>query len=52
MKIKNIYLMVLVLGLLVSSCELSDNIDPKAAPTVPEEVLLTAALRRWSGPYR
>jgi hypothetical protein len=45
MKIKNIYLMVLALGLLVSSCELSDNIDPKAATTVPEEVLLTNALR-------
>lgn len=45
MKIKNIYLMVLALGLLVSSCELTDNIDPKAATVVPEEVVLTNAMR-------
>ncbi len=45
MKIRNIYLMVLALGLLVSSCELEDNIDPKAATVVPEEVLMTNALR-------
>jgi len=37
--------MVLALGLLVSSCELEDNIDPKAATVVPEEVLMTNALR-------
>ncbi len=36
---------MLVLGVLVSSCELPDNIDPKSATTVPEEVLLTNALR-------
>ena len=45
MKIRNIYLMVLALGLLVSSCELTDNIDPKSATVVPEEVLMSNALR-------
>jgi hypothetical protein len=38
-------MMLLALGLLVSSCELEDNINPKAATTVPEEVLLTNAVR-------
>ena len=42
---KNIYLLILVLGLLVSSCELPDNVDPKAATDVPAETLLTNALR-------
>jgi len=45
MKMKNIYLLVLVLGLLVSSCELPDNVDPKAATEVPAETILTNAMR-------
>ena len=45
MKIKNIYLLILVLGVLVSSCELPDNVDPKAATDVPAETILTNALR-------
>jgi hypothetical protein len=45
MKIKNIYLLVLVLGVLVSSCELPDNVNPKAATEVPAETLLTNAMR-------
>ncbi len=45
MKMKNIYLLVLVLGVLVSSCELPDNKDPKAATVVPAEALFSNALR-------
>jgi len=45
MKMKNIYLLILVLGLLVSSCELPDNVNPKAATEVPSETLLINALR-------
>ena len=45
MKMKNIYLLILVLGVLVSSCELPDNVNPKAATEVPAETLLTNALR-------
>ena len=37
--------MLLALGMLVTSCELEDNIDPKSATSVPEEVLLTNAMR-------
>jgi len=42
---KNIYLLVLVLGVLVSSCELPDNVNPKAATDVPAETILTNAMR-------
>ena len=42
---KIIYLLVPVLGVLVSSCELPDNIDPKAATDVPAETILSNALR-------
>jgi len=45
MKIKNIYLLILVIGLLVSACELPDNVNPKAATDVPAETLLTNAIR-------
>ncbi|MDF1576771.1 MAG: SusD/RagB family nutrient-binding outer membrane lipoprotein [Bacteroidales bacterium] len=45
MKMKNIYLLILVLGVLVSSCELPDNKNPKAATDVPAETVLTNALR-------
>ena len=45
MKIKNIYLLVLALGVLVSSCELPDNVNPKAATEVPAETIFTNALR-------
>lgn len=45
MKMKNIYLLILVLGVLVSSCELPDNVDPKAATDVPAETVLTNAIR-------
>ena len=45
MKIRNIYLLILVLGVLVSSCELPDNVNPKAATDVPSETVLTNALR-------
>lgn len=45
MKMKNIYLLILVLGVLVSSCELPDNVDPKAATEVPATTLLTNAMR-------
>jgi len=45
MKINNIYLLILVIGLSVSSCELPDNVDPKAATDVPAETVLTNALR-------
>ncbi len=41
MKMKNIYLVVLVLGVLVSSCELPDNVDPKSATDVPAETLFS-----------
>jgi hypothetical protein len=44
MKIKNIYLLVLTLVVLVSACELPDNINPKAAVEVPTETLLTNAI--------
>lgn len=45
MKIKNIYLLILVLGVLVSSCELPDNVDPKNATDVPAETLMANAVR-------
>ena len=45
MKMKNIYLLILVLGLLVSSCELPDNVNPKAATDVPAETLMANAVR-------
>ena len=45
MKMKNIYLMILVLGVLVSSCELPDNVDPKSATDVPAETLMANAIR-------
>ena len=44
MKMKKIYLIGMVLALLVSACELPDNIDPKGAPEVTADVILTAAL--------
>ena len=44
MKIRNISLL-LALGLLVSNCELPDNIDPKSATKVQAEAILTNALR-------
>jgi len=44
MKMKNIYPLILVLGLLVSACELPDNKDPKAATDVPAETIMTNAL--------
>lgn len=43
MKIRKIYLMILGLMVLVSACELPDNIDPKSATEVPVETLLTNA---------
>ncbi len=45
MKMKNIYLLILVLGVLVSSCELPDNKDPKSATDVPAETVLTNGIR-------
>ena len=45
MKMKNIYLLILVLGVLVSSCELPDNKNPKAATDVPAETVLTNGIR-------
>jgi hypothetical protein len=45
MKMKNIYLLILVLGVLVSSCELPDNKNPKAATDVPAETILTNGIR-------
>jgi len=45
MKMKNIYLLILVLGVLVSSCELPDNVNPKAATEVPATTILTNAIR-------
>jgi hypothetical protein len=45
MKMKNIYPLILVLGLLVSACELPDNVNPKSATEVPAETLLTNAIR-------
>jgi hypothetical protein len=45
MKMKNIYLLILVLGVLVSACELPDNRDPKAATDVPVETIFTNVLR-------
>ena len=45
MKMKNIYLLILVLGVLVSSCELPDNVNPKAATDVPAETILTNGMR-------
>jgi len=43
MKMKRIYIMVLVLAALVTSCELPDNLDPKAPTNVPPSTLLTQA---------
>ena len=40
---KKIYIMVLVLAALVTSCELPDNLDPKAPTDVPPSTLLTQA---------
>jgi hypothetical protein len=40
-----LYLLVLVLVVLVSSCELPDNVNPKAATEVPPETIFTNALR-------
>ena len=45
MKMKNIYLLILVLGVLVSSCELPDNKNPKAATDVPAETIMINAIR-------
>lgn len=45
MKMKNIYLWILVLGVLVSGCELPDNKNPKAATDVPAETLMSNAVR-------
>jgi hypothetical protein len=45
MKMKNIYLLILVLGVLVSSCELPDNVNPKAATEVPATTIMTSAMR-------
>ena len=45
MKMKNIYLLVLALTVLVSACELPDNKNPKAATDVPAETVLTNGLR-------
>jgi hypothetical protein len=45
MKMKNIYLLVLVLGVLVSACELPDNKDPKSATDVPATTVFSNALR-------
>jgi len=45
MKMKNIYLLILVLGVLVSSCELPDNVDPKSATDVPAETVMANAVR-------
>ncbi len=42
---KNIYLLILVLGVLVSACELPDNVNPKAATDVPAETVLTNGIR-------
>jgi hypothetical protein len=45
MKMKNIYLLILVLGVLVSACELPDNKDPKSATEVPASTVFANALR-------
>lgn len=43
MKMKRIYVTVLVLGALVTACELPDNVNPKAPTEVPASTLLTQA---------
>ena len=45
MKMKNIYLLLLALGMLLKACGLPDNVDPKSAIEVPVEGLLSNALR-------
>jgi len=42
---KRLFPMALVLGLLMSACELSDNLNPKAPIEVPVESLFSNALR-------
>jgi hypothetical protein len=43
MNMKRIYSAVLVLAVLVTACELPDNLDPKAATSVPIGTLVTNA---------
>lgn len=42
---KKIYLFILGLVVLVSACELPDNVDPKAATSVPAETVMANAVR-------
>ena len=48
---KRIYLVVLVLGALVTACELPDNVDPKAASEVPAGTLFTQATADFMATY-
>lgn len=50
-KMKKIYLVVLVLGALVTACELPDNVDPKAASEVPATTLFTQATADFMATY-
>ena len=40
---KRIYIAVLLLATLVTACELPDNLDPKAATSVPTSTIVTNA---------
>lgn len=51
MKMKRIYLVVLVLGALVTACELPDNVNPKAASEVPASTLFTQATVDFAATY-
>jgi hypothetical protein len=51
MKMKRIYLVVLVLGALVTACELPDNVNPKAATEVPATTLFTNATVDFMNTY-
>jgi len=51
MKMKRIYLVVLVLGALVTACELPDNVDPKSASEVPATTLFTQATSDFMQTY-
>ncbi len=43
MSMKRIYIAVLLLAVLVTACELPDNLDPKAATSVPTGTIVTNA---------
>lgn len=44
MSMKGKYIAVLLLAVLVTACELPDNVDPKAATTVPTGTIVTNAM--------